>query len=80
MSKSPFLESIRREIRLRGYSLRTEKTYLTWIRSYIRYHNLSHPENRGPDDVRRFLSWLANDRHVAINTQKTALNASMLFT
>ena len=33
MSKrSPFLESIRKEIRLRGYSMRTEKTYLNWLR------------------------------------------------
>ena len=27
------------------------------------------------DEVKAFLSWLANERHVAINTQKVALNA-----
>lgn len=32
MSKSPFLESIREQIRIRHYSIRTEKTYLYWIR------------------------------------------------
>lgn len=35
---SPFLESIRRDIRLRGYSIRTEKSYLYWIRGFINYH------------------------------------------
>jgi len=35
MSKSPFLESIREQIRIRHYSIRTEKTYLYWI-SYLR--------------------------------------------
>ena len=27
-SKSPFIESIRRTMRLRGYAMKTEKTYL----------------------------------------------------
>lgn len=75
MASSPFLDRIRREVRLRGYSLRTEKTYLIWIKRYIRYHQLTHPSELGPEAVRQFLSWLANDRHVSINTQRTALNA-----
>lgn len=75
MAKSQLLEQVRREIRLRGYSLRTEKTYIVWIKRYIHFHRLSHPATMGPDEVKEFLSWLANDRHVAINTQKTALNA-----
>ncbi|MDH5232833.1 MAG: hypothetical protein OEY38_22480 [Gammaproteobacteria bacterium] len=28
---SPFLAALRDEMRLRGYSLRTEKTYIHWI-------------------------------------------------
>ena len=31
MSSSPFLNFIRNELRLRGYSLKTEKSYLYWI-------------------------------------------------
>lgn len=75
MNSSPFLNRIRQELRLRGYSLRTEKTYLQWIKRYIRFHHLTHPENMGPVEVRAFLSWLANEHNVAVNTQKTALNA-----
>lgn len=73
--KSPFIESVRAEIRLRGYSIRTEKTYLTWIRRFICFSGKRHPREMGAGEVTAFLSWLANERHVAINTQKVALNA-----
>ena len=72
---SPFIEQIRADMRLRGYSLRTEKSYLGWIRQYIYFHKKQHPKKLGSNEVREFLSWLANERHVAINTQKTTLNA-----
>ena len=72
---SPFLESIRQNLRLRGYSLRTEKAYLYWIRFFIRFSGKRHPSEMGANEVRDFLSYLANQRHVAINTQKVALNA-----
>lgn len=75
MGRSPFLNHIRQEIRLRGYSLRTEKTYLHWIKRYIYFHRLAHPEQLGAQEVRAFLTWLSNEKHVSINTQKTALNA-----
>ena len=75
MSNSPFLHSLSRAMRMRGYSLRTEKTYLYWIRFYIRFHQLQHPDKLGPEEVKSFLSYLANDRDVAINTQKSAVNA-----
>ena len=74
-SKSPFIESIRRTMRLRGYSIRTEKSYLFWISSYIRFHNRKHPKDMGPAEVIKYLDYLASDRHVTVNTQKIALNA-----
>ena len=71
---SPFLDTVRSEIRLRGYSYRTEKTYLTWVKKYIYFINKQHPKDCGPEEVKAFLSWLAKDRGVAVNTQKLALN------
>lgn len=68
MSKSPFLNQIRQNIRMRGYSMRTEKTYLYWIRDYIRFHHLQHPKDLAAEHVVSFLSYLANSRDVAINT------------
>lgn len=73
--KSPFLEMVRGEIRLRGYSIRTEKTYLFWIHRFILFHGKKHPKNMGANQVKEFLTWLAMTKDVAINTQKVALNA-----
>lgn len=75
MSNSPFLNSLRSSIRLRGMSIRTEKTYLYWIRCFIRFHQLKHPETMGSAEVIAFLNYLALDKKVAVNTQRIALNA-----
>lgn len=72
---SPFLEIVRNEIRLRGYSIRTEKSYLFWIRKFILFHQKQHPAEMGKLEVKTFLTWLAVTRNVAVNTQKVALNA-----
>ncbi len=72
---SRLLDSLRREMRLRGYSLRTEKSYCYWVRCYIRYNANRHPAHLGTREVTDFLSYLACKKHVAINTQKVALNA-----
>lgn len=75
MAKSAFMEMLRSEMRLRGYAHRTEKTYLYWIRHFIRYHQLKHPQNMSGHEVKSFLTWLATEKHVAPNTQKVALNS-----
>lgn len=75
VTASPFLEMIRGEIRLRGYSIRTEKSYLFWIKQFILFHGKRHPSSMGADEVKAFLTWLAVKQSVAVNTQKVALNA-----
>jgi integron integrase len=72
---SPFLEEIRRDMRLRGYAIKTEKTYIHWIHRYIYFIDRRHPAEAGAPEVREFLTHLAADKKVAINTQKIALNA-----
>ncbi|MEI7948777.1 MAG: integron integrase [Gammaproteobacteria bacterium] len=72
---SPFLESVRAEMRLRGFSLKTEKSYLYWITYYIRFIDRRHPAEVETSEITRFLTHLAVNRHVAANTQKIALNA-----
>jgi len=37
--KSPFLERIREAIRVRHYSIRTERTYVDWTRRFIVFHD-----------------------------------------
>ncbi len=74
-SKSPFLRKVRQHLRLNQYSYQTEKAYLYWIKDYIRFHRYEHPQNLSDNDVVNYLSYLANNRNVAVNTQKQALNA-----
>lgn len=69
------LEQVRDAIRLKHYSLSTEKSYLYWIRFFIRFHQLRHPRELGEQDIQRFLTFLAVERNVAAGTQNQALNA-----
>lgn len=80
MSKSPakppkLLDQVRERIRLKHYSIRTEKTYLAWIRRFILFHGKQHPRDMGKKEVEAFLTHLAVDRRVAASTQNQALNA-----
>lgn len=72
---SPFLDFVRERMMLQRYAKRTIETYLYWIKFFILFHKKQHPADLGDIDVERFLSYLANDRHVAVKTQATALNA-----
>src|ERR1044072_2007095 len=72
------LHQVRDRIRYRHYSLRTENTYVHWIRRYILFHGRRHPRGLGAEHVTAFLASLANDRHVAAATQNQAL-AALLF-
>jgi len=72
------LDSVRAEIHLRHYSYRTEKAYVDWIRRFILFHGKRHPSDMGGEEIRSFLSHLANQRQVAAATQAQAL-AALLF-
>lgn len=78
MTRSPFLEMVREEMRLRGYSLRAEKTYLFWIKQFILFHRKRPPSEIAGTEVKNFRPWRGDKRDVAINTQKVALNAVVL--
>lgn len=69
------MERVKATMRVKRYSLRTEKTYCYWIRFYIRFNKLRHPATLTGHEVRQFLEYLAIERHVAAATQNQALNA-----
>jgi integron integrase len=69
---------VRAEIRGRHYSLRTEETYVDWIKRFILFHHKQHPAGMGLREVETFLSYLASERHVAASTQNQA-KAALLF-
>lgn len=69
------LEEVRLRLRVKHYSLRTEKAYLYWIRRYIHANGRRHPGELDVAAVERFLSRLATDDHVAPSTRNQALSA-----
>lgn len=69
------LDQLRRALRARHCSERTEKAYVLWVRRFIRHHGLRHPSDLGPREVNAFLSHLATERGVASSTQNQALSA-----
>jgi integron integrase len=75
MPEKKLSDRLREAIRLRGYSIRTEKAYLSWYERYVRFHKLRHPAAMGAAEVEQFLSHLASDEQVAASTQTQALSA-----
>lgn len=73
--KSPFLQQVVNQIRVRHYTRRTEATYLHWIKRYIYFHNKRHPKEMRENEVSQFLTHLAVNGNVAASTQNVALNA-----
>ena len=69
------LDQIRKVIRLRHYSYRTEQAYVDWIKRYIVFNGKRHPSGMGATEVERFLTDLAERHSVAAATQAQALSA-----
>lgn len=68
-------QQMREALRLRHRSIRTEKSYLQWLRAFYGYLNGKDPQEIGSSDVKAFLSHIAVDRKVAASTQNQAFNA-----
>jgi len=75
MAKPKLLEQLRRAIRARHYSYRTEQAYAHWVRAFIRFHGLRHPNDLGEPEITAFLTHLAVERRNSASTQNQALSA-----
>ncbi|MDO9365155.1 MAG: integron integrase [Methylotenera sp.] len=69
------LEQVVAKMRVKHYSLRTEKTYLDWIKRYILHNGKRHPKDMGVVEVEAFLTHLAVARNVSASTQNQAKSA-----
>ena len=61
---------MRERIRYLHYSIRTEESYLYWIRFFIRWSGVRHPREMGADEVRAFLTFLASPAIGAHRSQR----------
>ena len=69
------LDQVREKLRVEHYAIRTEQTYVDWIRRYILFHDKRHPKELGAADVEAFLTHLAVAGKVAASTQNQAKSA-----
>jgi len=72
---NPLLDRVRNLIRLKHYSIRTEQSYLPWVRRYILFHHNRDPKDMGGAEIEGFLSHLAVNEKVSASTQNQAFNA-----
>ena len=69
------LTQLKRAIRARRYSPRTEEAYCGWVRRFVRHHGMRHPEELGLTHVNEFLTHLAVELDVSASTQGQARSA-----
>ena len=71
------LEQVRNVMRLHHYSIHTERTYVEWIKRYVRFHHMRCREDLagGEGKIEAFLTDLAVRGKVAPATQNQAMNA-----
>jgi site-specific recombinase XerD len=76
------LDQVRCKIRVKHYSLATERCYVRWIERFIIFHRRGnvwrHPREMGVPEVEQFLTHLATTDHVSASYQNQAF-AALLF-
>ncbi|WP_353662453.1 site-specific integrase [Hydrogenimonas sp. SS33] len=66
--KKKLLDMVRDKIRLKHYSLKTERSYIGGVKRYIFFHDKKHPIHMGKAEIESFLSWLAAEQNVSPTT------------
>ena len=69
----------RSAMRVRHYSIRTERAYAQWIGRLLSFYKDKPAESIDTDDIQSYLNYLAEERKVAASTQNQALNAIVFF-
>ena len=73
--KKKLLDIVREKIRFKHYSIKTEQSYVGWIKRYILFHNKRHPKEMGKVEIEQFLTYLAVEKKVSPTTQNQAFSA-----
>ena len=72
MPEQKLLEQVRDRIRTKHLSLRTEETYLSWIKRFILFHQKKHPAQMCDSHIEQYLTSFAVDEEVSSSTQNQA--------
>ena len=74
-AKPMLLDEVRARIRRLNYSIRTEDTYVDWVRRFVLFHAKRHPRDMGATEIEAFLTHLAVVGKVSASTQNQAKSA-----
>lgn len=71
------LDQVRELMRLKHYSIHTERSYCDWIRRYVLFHKMTSRDDLagGEKKIEQFLTHLAIEKNIAPATQNQAMNA-----
>jgi integron integrase len=73
------LTQLRRCLRVRHYSRRTEDVYVAWVKRLVRANGMRHPVELSEGQIGAFLTGLAVEGRVSASTQMQALSALLFF-
>ncbi len=85
-SKPKLLTQVRQKMRASSYSHKTIDSYAKWIKEFIIFNNIIHPEKLDKEEVEKFLTYLAVERNVSASTQNqellghNSLKTTMIYT
>ena len=72
-------EMMRRMLRLKQRSFRTEQSYMRWLRNFCGYVRPMLPHQLSDSHIKEYLTSLAVEKKVAKSTQNQAFNALLFF-
>ena len=76
--KTNILDEVRRVMRVKHYSIHTERTYCDWIKRFILFHKMQNRAElfiESENKIETYLTHLAIEGNVAPATQNQAMNA-----
>jgi integron integrase len=73
------LDRLRYVIRARQYSLRTEESYVAWVRRYILFHGKTHPSQLDGNAIAAFIEHESVSKLASSSTIRQAMSALVFF-
>jgi len=74
-SEPKLLDQLRGRLGVKHHSIRTEQSYVDWVRRFVLFHDKRHPRDLGPSEVEAFVRDLAVRGRVSASTQNQARTA-----
>jgi site-specific recombinase XerD len=73
--RKSLFETFESELKLRGYSPRTIKTYLGALRRFVRFFHPRHPRNLTAENIRSYLLYLIEEKKASRSTINQTISA-----